>query len=168
MLNIFFLFFSFWFSNQSNADQGHKFYVSTTTIEFKMDTKSLQITSQLFTDDIESIVQNINEGLSLDPDSDQEVINQLISNYFKQTLKFTSEGSVIDYVFLGKEYKNDITKCYLELNFSKVPSQIELFNGLFLSLFEEQQNIVHFKNLGERKSFLLHKNNSRISLVLSP
>jgi hypothetical protein len=102
MLNIFFLFFSFWFSNQSNADQGHKFYVSTTTIEFKMDTKSLQITSQLFTDDIESIVQNINEGLSLDPDSDQEVINQLISNYFKQTLKFTSEGCVIDYVFLGK------------------------------------------------------------------
>lgn len=167
MLKFFFLFMVVWLNVQNSKNTDHKFYVSTTSIEFKEQTKSLQITSQLFTDDIESILQQKDVGITLDPDSDSKVIDQLIANYFRQTLKFTSGGNSIEYVFLGKEYKNDITKCYIELKFVEVPDQVELFNGLFFSLFEEQQNIVHFKSFGERKSYLLHKNSSRISLVLS-
>jgi hypothetical protein len=68
---------------------------------------------------------------------------------------------------LGKEYKNDITKCYIELRLAEVPDNIELYNGLFLSLFNEQQNIIHFKNADQRKSYLLHQKKSRVSLSMT-
>lgn len=160
------LIFSFYGLNHS-ADE-HKFYVSTTTIEFKAESKTLQIISQLFTDDIESIIRQQDDKIRLDPDSDEDAINQLIADYFKQTLVFTSRGKPVEYVFLGKEYKNDIIKCFIELELKEVPSHLELINTLLLSSFEEQQNIVHFKNLGQRKSYLLHQNKQRILLSLEP
>jgi len=164
----YFLFFIFYINVLFITDNGHKFYVSTTTIEFKPISKSLQITSQLFTDDLQLIMREQDESIILDPDSDLEFIDQLIENYFKKNLVFSSEGINIPYVFLGKEYFNDITKCFIELKFSVVPNKVELSNELFLSLFKEQQNIVHFKNLDRRKSFLLHKNKRSVILTLVP
>ena len=114
------------------------------------------------------IISEQDESIILDPDSDLEFIDQLIENYFKKNLVFSSEGVNIPYVFLGKEYLNDITKCFIELNFSEVPKNVELSNELFLSLFKEQQNIVHFKNLDQRKSYLLHKNKRSVILTLAP
>lgn len=166
-INLFLILF-FLFNTPSPDRNKHKFYVSTTLIEFKSETKSLHITSQIFTNDIESVLKQKDEDLSLDPDSNSESIDELIVNYFKKTLTFANGEKKIDYIFLGKEYKNDITKCYMELKFTKVPNKIELFNGLFLSLFEEQQNIVHFKNLNKSKSYLLHQKKPSVSLVLIP
>jgi hypothetical protein len=91
----------------------------------------------------------------------------LIANYFKQNLQFSSKGELLDYVFLGKEYKNDIAKCYIELQLAEVPDTIELYNGLFLSLFNDQQNIIHFKNADQRNSYLLHQKKPRISLSMT-
>jgi hypothetical protein len=48
-----------------------------------------------------------------------------------------------------------------------VPDNIELYNGLFLSLFNEQQNIIHFKNADQRKSYLLHQKKPRVSLSMT-
>ena len=163
-----FLFFILYLNVLFPVDNEHKFYVSTTSIEFKSKSKSLQIISQLFTDDLQLIISEQDESIILDPDSDLEFIDQLIENYFKKNLVFSSEGVNIPYVFLGKEYLNDITKCFIELNFSEVPKNVELSNELFLSLFKEQQNIVHFKNLDQRKSYLLHKNKRSVLLKLAP
>ena len=135
----------------------HKFYVSATTVEFKSETKTIEIISQVFTDDLESVLKL----------KDQERIDVLIANYFKQTLQFSSKGELLDYVFLGKEYKNDIAKCYIELQLAEVPDTIEIYNGLFLSLFNDQQNIIHFKNADQRKSYLLHQKKPRISLSMT-
>jgi hypothetical protein len=165
---IFFLFLTFWLNDLVFTDHEHKFYVSTTSIEWKPTSKSLQITTQLFTDDIQSILSQHNQSIYLDPDSDTEVINQLIINYFKKTLIFTFDGIPISYAFLGKEYVKDITKCFMELKFKEVPNKIKLSNELFLSLFEDQQNIVHFKSLDQRKSYLLHKNKRSVLLTLKP
>ena len=75
---IFFLFLTFWLNDLVFADHKHKFYVSTTSIEWKPTSKSLQITTQLFTDDIQSILSQHNHSIYLDPDSDTEVILSLI------------------------------------------------------------------------------------------
>jgi hypothetical protein len=141
--------------------------VSTTTVEFKSETKTIEIISQVFTDDLESVLKLKDKELALDPDSDQERIYVLIANYFKQNLQFSSKGELLDYVFLGKEYKNDIAKCDIELQLAEVPDTIELYNGLFLSLFNDQQNIIHFKNADQRKSYLLHQKKPRVSLSMT-
>ena len=162
------LFFIFYLNVLFTIDNEHKFYVSTTSIEYKVESKSLQIISQLFTDDIESIIRQQDENVTLDPDSDEENIDQLIAKYLKKTLIFSSKGKQIEYDFLGKQYLNDITKCFIELKLREVPNELELQNKLLLSLFENQQNIIHFKNLDKRKSYLLHRDNQYISLILKP
>ena len=43
----------------------------------------------------------------------------------------------------------------------------ELYSGDGLAI-KEQQNIVHFKNLGQRESYLLHKNKRSVTLNLLP
>jgi hypothetical protein len=158
----------FWVNSSVVSVKTHKFYVSTTTIEFKTESKTFEITSQIFTDDIESVLRERDEDLSLDPDSNSDQINTLIADYFKKTFRFSSEGNSLNFTFLGREYKNDIVKCYIELQLDQVPDEIELFNGLFFDLFEDQQNIVHFKKSDQRKSFLLHKNKPRVALILKP
>ena len=55
----------------NEPNPSHKFYVSTTEIEFKEDSKSLQITSQLFIDDIELQLRSNQNDLK------QESMNQI-------------------------------------------------------------------------------------------
>ena len=47
----------------------HKFYVSTTEIELKKESKTLQITAKLFIDDLELLLQQTDKSLRLDKDS---------------------------------------------------------------------------------------------------
>lgn len=157
----------FWSTPFFLEEIDHKFYVSTTTIEYNPKATSLQISAQVFTEDLETALREKNPQFSLDPDSNPALINQNIADYFKEKLQFFVEGTELDYDFLGKEYVNDITKCYLELHFKKTPEKIELFNRLFFTLFEEQQNIVHFKNSTQRKSYLLHQKEPTVTLSLA-
>ena len=52
-LPILFLFFSSSFSNEND----HEFYVTTTNVVFKEERKAIQITCQLFIDDIELLLK---------------------------------------------------------------------------------------------------------------
>ena len=55
----------------------HKFYVSTTTIEFKEEKNVIQITCQLFIDDVEKSLNRYQEGIKLAPDSNKQEIDKL-------------------------------------------------------------------------------------------
>jgi hypothetical protein len=65
-LPILFLFFSSSFSNEND----HEFYVTTTNVVLKEEKKALEITCQLFIDDIELLLKQNNPELRLYPDSD--------------------------------------------------------------------------------------------------
>ena len=92
----------FWVNSSVVSVKTHKFYVSTTTIEFKTESKTFEITSQIFTDDIESVLRERDEDLSLDPDSNSDQIKALIADYFKKTFRFSSEGNSLNFTFLWK------------------------------------------------------------------
>lgn len=144
----------------------HKFYVSTTVIVYKEAQQSLQITSQIFIDDLELLLRKENANIRLAPDSKQVEIDSLVGLYFKKKLKIQTDGAPLPIHYLGKEYKNDIAVHYLELNLKEVPKSIRIENQVFLELFEDQKNIIHFKHKQTRKSFLLHKNNPYIRFDL--
>ena len=150
--SILFLFFSILFTNQD----GHKFYVSTTNLVYKKEEASIQITTQLFIDDIEHLLQIENPNLRLYPDSDAKKIDIVLEKVLKKNLKIQIDQNWINYTYLGKEYKNDILQCYIEVKEIKSPKIITVQNTIFFNLFEDQQNIIHFKNDDLRKSFLLH------------
>ena len=134
----------------------HEYYVSVTTIEYAKEQKSLQIISQIFIDDFEKLIRaRYDERITLDTENEPETVNAYMKRYLEDKLKIRVNGTSVNFKFIGKEYKDDITYCYLEVeNVSDIKS-IEVTNQILFDILQEQQNIVRLKLLNKNKSFLL-------------
>ena len=144
----------------------HKFYVSTTTIEFKEEKNVIQITCQLFIDDVEKSLNRYQEGIKLAPDSNKQGIDKLLKKSLKKSILISIDGKTTDLIYIGREYKNDILQCYLEANAPASSQNLSIENRTFFDLFEDQQNIIHYKNKSIRKSFLLYSENDSATFSL--
>jgi len=147
----------------------HKFYVSVTNINYSEQDDALQITSRIFIDDLENVLferYDFKAQLATDDESDQA--DEYVEKYFRTKFVVKLNGKYVDYIFLGKKYDNDIIICYLELPGIDLPklASIEIQNEVLTDLFEEQQNVVHFKIKGTKKSFVLIKENNKGMLNL--
>ena len=133
----------------------HNFYVSTTSIRFVPDEKSLQITTQVFLDDFESVLQqNGHEKTKLIPEVSQQEIDILVEDYLRKNITFKAQEKTIDFEFLGKVYKNDVLIAYMELKMDSIQSSLSIKNTIFFDYLPDQKNIIHFKFASKRKSFL--------------
>ena len=145
----------------------HKFYLSTTEIEYKKELKTFQIITQLFIDDLELLLQQQEKSFRLFPDSDAKLSDSLLMFNLKKDFQLIINGEPQKISYLGKEYKNDIVVCYLELYLDEIPSTIEIKNSMFFDLFDSQQNIIHYRNKTSRKSFLLHSKSPNLVINLT-
>ena len=151
MTKLFLVFFIY----LSGAVSFHNFYVSTTSIRFVPDEKSLQITTQVFLDDFESVLQqNGHEKTKLIPEVSQEEIDILVEDYLRKNITFKAQEKTIDFEFLGKVYKNDVLIAYMELKMDSIQSSLSIKNTIFFDYLPDQKNIIHFKFASKRKSFL--------------
>ncbi|WP_340156476.1 DUF6702 family protein [uncultured Winogradskyella sp.] len=148
----------------SNTDN-HEYYVSVTQIEYAEEQQSLQIISQIFINDFETLIRRrYNETITLDSENESEKIEVYMKRYLKDKLKVSVNGNVVDFKFIGKEYKDDIAYCYLEIENVTNIKTLEVTNQLLFDVFSEQQNILRMKLLGKNRSFLLVPGNASCSL----
>ena len=131
----------------------HKFYVSTTTIEFKEEKSLIQITCQLFIDDVEKSLNRYQRDIRLDPDSNKQEIDKLLKKSLKKSILILIDGKTTDLIYVGREYKNDILQCYFEANAQSCWVSLSMVNRNFCDLFDHHKNIIHYKNKSIRKSF---------------
>ncbi|RPG63741.1 MAG: hypothetical protein CBC02_009995 [Flavobacteriaceae bacterium TMED42] len=133
----------------------HNFYVSTTSVRFVPDEKSLQITTQVFLDDFEAVLrQNGNDKTRLTPEVDQGEIDSLVEEYFRKNITFMAHGKIMDFDFLGKVYKSDVLVAYMELQLDSIAPPLSIENTIFFDYLPDQKNIIHLKLDSKRKSFL--------------
>ena len=132
----------------------HKFYVFTTSINYIVEDRSLQITDQVFTDDFEFTLQKRSSGIKLNPDNKVELVDSLIKKYFKKNLVFKSKDSILQFDYLGKIYRNDLLVAYLEILLDSTITNFDVKNTLLFDFTDDQKNILHFRSRGRRKSFL--------------
>lgn len=147
----------------------HKYYVSVTTINYSQKDDALQITTRIFIDDLEKVLEDRYDiNVKLDTPEEYKSANSYIEKYFKTKFLLKVDGKEKPFTFLGKKYEVDMVVCYLEIpkvELAKAES-IEIQNELLTDVFEEQQNIVNFKWNGRKKSFLLVKDNNKGTLKL--
>lgn len=147
----------------------HKFYLSVTNVQYSEKEEALQITSRIFIDDFEDVLEErygVHPNLATPLES--ETADNYIEKYLRSKLLVRIDGKQVDYKFLGKKYDNDVMVCYLEvpkIKISKIKT-IELQNEVLTALFEEQQNVLHFKMNGKKKSFVLMKDSNKGMLKL--
>jgi hypothetical protein len=142
----------------------HKYFVSVTDVEYVQATSSLQITSRLFIDDFEEVLQErYDSSLKLDA-KDADVY---VEKYFRKKLLVEINNIKKSYTYIGKEFDGDMVHCYFEIeNVSNIQS-IKVTNKLLMDVFEGQQNITHVNVNNEKKSFLLMKDKTSGLLKLN-
>ncbi|MGB0896558.1 MAG: DUF6702 family protein [Flavobacteriaceae bacterium] len=132
----------------------HKYYVSVTDVEFSKANKSLQITSRLFIDDLEKVLQ---ERYDSTLKIDSKVVDLYIEKYFNKKLVVDVNGEKSVYTYIGKEFEDDMVHCYFEIENVEAIQTVKVTNQLLLDVFDGQQNITHVSVNNKKKSFLLIK-----------
>lgn len=139
----------------------HDFHMSLTEIYHNAESKSLEISVKLFTDDLGIALQK-NEAPKMEIGTDREPpqANELIENYLRRNVKFVINGKPVEFKYLGKQAELDATWCFLEVkNVSKVHT-MEIINTLLLDSFEDETNMVNLNIGGRKKSGMCRKGNT--------
>ena len=143
----------------------HKYYLSLTQIEYNKDQKSLEVIINVFMDDIElAINKEYAIDLNLTTKDELKDADVYFHNYLTKNLTFTIDNDIVTHNYIGKEYEGDLVYFYLEIAVKENPKSLEVFNTILLTYFEQQQNVVKFKNGSKRQSKILSKNTNKALL----
>lgn len=139
----------------------HKYYVSVTEINIIESSGIIQISSRLFTDDLELALQNIyaNESISLS-NADSEKVQNMIKTYVITHFKIDVNKEQIDLNYLGREYEDDVVYIYMEVEGLDEISSIKISNTILFDTYQEQEHIIKTKTEKKSKSFILNKSKS--------
>ena len=146
------------------AFTAHKYYISLIKVEYKKESKSVQITMRIFIDDLqEAINKTYDKNIELEMSDNDE----LIFNYVKDNFLVNINNNKQSYLYLGKEYENDVIFLYLELKDIESIQAIEIKNRMLLDVFSEQKNIIKLHINNTKKTFLLTNNKDKDLLKLN-
>ncbi|WP_405567694.1 DUF6702 family protein [Polaribacter sp. Asnod6-C07] len=143
----------------------HKYYLSLTQINYKPEAKAIQITINVFMDDIETAL-NKDNNIDLQLTTKKELKNNDIyfENYLKDKLFFKVDNISKNYNYIGKEYDGDLVFFYLEIENIEKVNTINVVNNILIDHFDKQQNLIKSKVNGKSKSILLTKNKNSVQL----
>ena len=147
----------------------HKFYVSVTNVNYSEKDKALQITSRVFIDDLEKLLlERYDFKAQLATDEESALADEYLEKYLRSKFVVQVNGSNASYTYIGKKYDVDVVIFYLEVPNVDLATlkSVQIENEVLTDLFEEQQNVVHLKIDGDKKSFVLVKSRTKGMLKL--
>ncbi|MDG1398062.1 MAG: hypothetical protein P8P88_06710 [Polaribacter sp.] len=142
----------------------HKYFLSLTQINYKTESKSIQIIINVFMDDIESAInKDFNINLQLTTENELADNNIYFEKYLKQKLFFKVNDIQKDFNYIGKEYDGDLIFFYLEIENINSLETINVTNDILTTHFPRQQNLVKLKvDKTQKSKFLTKHENSTI------
>lgn len=147
----------------------HKFYVSVTNIGYSETDNALQITSRVFIDDFERVLEERYDfKTELGLETEMPKADSYVERYLRSKFLVRINEKDAHFTFIGKKRDNDVLIFYLEipnLNYNQIKT-LEIQNEVLTDLFEEQQNVIHFKLKDLKKSFILMRENTTGKLNL--
>ena len=140
----------------------HKYYLSLTQIEYRSEKQSVQITINVFMNDIEiALNEDYNIDLRLHTKKELKDNDVYFIKYLKEKLHFKIDGISKEYNYIGKEYDGDLVYFYLEIENIKEVNSIEIENKILTNKFSEQKNLIKSKVGKNHKSILLTAKNDK-------
>jgi hypothetical protein len=123
----------------------HPIHISVTEINYNEKSKSLQITSRIFVDELELGVraQRKEPELDLLEPGNGVTTEQLIKNYLTAHFKIKIDGKPAKLNFLGHEKEDLSIVSYIEIENVKKLKTIEIFNDIITEIHDDQSNLVH-------------------------
>ena len=148
---------------QASAPLPHKFYLSNTSIEFNAQTRAIEITSKIFTDDLEHAIEaQCYRYHSLYPQSPE--VFELVKKYIGEKLSLQVAGRNVVLNFIGYSVDNDMTTLFIEGNYFD-PNQVIVNNTILLEWYSDQQNIVEVRWNGQSKREYFTKDKTQFQFI---
>ena len=144
------------------AFSAHKYYLSLTQIEYKSDSKAVQITINVFIDDLEIALNNYYH-INLQLTSKEELQNSEVyfKKYLKEKLHLKIDDVAKKFNYIVKEYDADLVYFYFEIENIKEINTIEIQNKILTAHFPNQENLIKSKVGEKHKSILLNSKSDK-------
>ena len=141
----------------------HPFFVSVTDINQNTKSKTLEVSSKIFCNDLEAdIFRETNIKVDMLHPKDKLLANKLIANYVAKHIQLKLNDKPFNLNYIGYENVADAIWVYLESNKAPIIRTFEIRNNVLLNLHPEQANIInlktdlmeeHFKTDGQKTTF---------------
>ncbi|NRB46428.1 MAG: hypothetical protein HRU41_02065 [Saprospiraceae bacterium] len=126
----------------------HDYHLSKCLIEYSTTDQALQVSMQLFIDDLEEALRlQGHDKLALCTSKEAPEAEIYFEEYLKKHLLLTVNGEPRNYNYLGKEISEDLLSlwCYLEIEGIPQISSLNVSNDILMEAYPDQQNIVSVK-----------------------
>ncbi len=145
----------------------HEHYISLTKINYAEEEKSVQVTMRYFIDDVEKALESRYElPMELATKDENKKSDLYLETYINQKFKISINDLEQTYVYLGKEYEDDLVYFYLEIENVDGIKTIEVQNSMLVEEFEDQQNFIKITIGNVQKTFILIRANDKEMLKL--
>lgn len=143
----------------------HKFYVSICQINYAQEKKMLQITTRIFVDDLNSILNSkYHQKTYLGETNESENDIALLKKYLNEKIQFKVNGVIKNLYFANKEMEGNVLICYLSIKDVAKIKSLEIQNSVLHDYTEEQQNIIQTKIYNKKESFVFTSGNAKTML----
>lgn len=122
----------------------HKYYVSLTEVHINTQKHTLDVSSRMFIDDLETEL-NKSTGKKIDLSASQKnkETEQLLYVYMEKNLRINVGGKLQRLNFVGFEVETDVVWCYLEVENFKGKGTVAIYNTLLYDSFPDQSNLIN-------------------------
>ena len=138
----------------------HKFYTSIYQINYVPKKKMIQITSRIFVDDINAVLEKKYHKKTFFgeiKESKEDV--DLMKKYLSEKIILKVNGTVKPINYLSKEIDANVLICYFRITDISKITKFEIENNALMELNSDQQNIIQANITGEKQSLLLTSEN---------
>jgi len=141
-------------------NSSHKFYLSVSEVTYSEDDHKIRLLTRLFIDDLDEVLMaRYDIDSKLTTEFEHEMADFYLAKYLHSKLLLKINNQVIELKLLGKKVDNDQLVFFFEAPYNDIEQLSSIFiqNELLMDRFEDQQNIVHYKIKGQKKSSMLIK-----------
>ena len=118
----------------------HQFFLTTTEVRLSDNQKKLEITIQTFSHDVEALLKKADFNLAnLGSEREDEKIDDFLIDYLSNNFIIQDHY----WRYLGKKIDGDFTLFFLEIDKFNSPSNVAVFNTIFMDMYVKQQNILN-------------------------
>lgn len=145
----------------------HDYHIGLTEIEYNKESKSLQTSIRLFTDDLDKALSKLNsQDLNLNTEDEIDASNQFINDYLIDNLSFQVNRKDVSYQYLGRKYENDVIWLFIEVEKVKKIKEFKVMNSLLFETFNDQKHLLNVNLDGNIRSKTLEEGYSSFSISL--
>ncbi len=135
----------------------HPFFISVTEINHNAETKSVEVSCKMFTDDLEgALKKSLQASVDFSSAAQQERAGVLLNQYVQQHLHIIADGKKLPLRFVGFEREAESVYCYFEIAGVPLVRKLEITTSLLQDFTQEQINIIHATAGGHRQSTKLN------------